>query len=105
MKSDLKSLQEYIKKVGVERGYSGVTVPELFLLLAEEVGEMAKAVRQKTKLYTDSSHDEQDNLDHEMADVLSYILDIANHLDVDLEKAFWEKEEINNKRKWNKKGE
>ena len=36
-----------------------------------------------------------------MADVLIYLLDLANVLGVDLEKAFREKEEINKKRNWN----
>ena len=42
---------------------------------------------------------------HEIADVFGYILDIANHLDIDLEQAFRDKEVINNGRAWKKKGE
>jgi NTP pyrophosphatase (non-canonical NTP hydrolase) len=32
--------------------------------------------------------------------VFMYLLDICNHFDIDLEKAFREKEEINKKRTW-----
>lgn len=88
----------------MERGFTDTTIPELFMYLSEEVGEMAKATRQVTKMHTDDGSEKKE-LAHEMADVLCYILDIANHLGVDLEEAFREKEEINNKRVWNKKGE
>jgi hypothetical protein len=39
-----------------------------------------------------------------MADVLSYIFDIANRFGIDLDEAYWEKEEINKKRVWEKNG-
>ena len=100
----MKKLQNYIKKIDKERGFEDATVPELFMYLSEEVGEAAKAARQLTKMRTDSKS-EKFELAHEMADVLSYLLDIANRFDVDLEKADWEKEEINKKRVWSKKGE
>lgn len=35
-----------------------------------------------------------------IADVFIYLLDICNHFDVNLEKAFRDKEEINKKRVW-----
>ncbi|HCQ31714.1 TPA: RS21-C6 protein [Candidatus Collierbacteria bacterium] len=100
----MKKLQEYIAKMNKERGFEDTTIPELFMYLSEEVGEMAKAARQATKMHTDSAS-EKFELAHEMADVLSYLLDIANRFDIDLEKSFWEKEEINKQRVWNKKGE
>ncbi len=104
MKKTMGELQEYIKKVNLERGFEDTTVPELFMYLSEEVGEVAKAARQVTKMHTDSNS-EKFELAHEIADVLSYLLDLANRFDVDLEKAFWEKEEINKKRTWGKKGD
>ena len=36
----------------------------------------------------------------EFADVLSYLLDLANYFQIDLEKAFREKEQINQNRTW-----
>jgi len=87
----------------VERGFEDTTIPELFMYLSEEVGELAKAARQLTKMHTDSNSDKME-IDRELADVFSYVVDIANLLGVDMEEAFKEKEEINNKRVWNKKG-
>ncbi|KKT40497.1 MAG: hypothetical protein UX47_C0005G0069 [Candidatus Collierbacteria bacterium GW2011_GWA2_46_26] len=87
----------------MERGFEDTTIPELFMYLSEEVGELAKAARQLTKMHTDSNSDKME-IDRELADVFSYVVDIANLLGVDMEEAFKEKEEINNKRVWNKKG-
>jgi NTP pyrophosphatase (non-canonical NTP hydrolase) len=104
IKKTVRDLQKYIKRINLERGFEDTSVPELFMYLSEEVGEMTKAARQVTKMHTDNTS-EKFELSHEMADVLSYLLDLANRFDIDLEKAFWEKEEINKKRKWGKKGD
>ena len=82
-----------------ERGFDKETVPEMFMLFLEECGEMAKAARKTQTIKTDK-HSEKFHLDHEMADVFIYLLDICNHYGVDLEKAFRDKEEINKKRIW-----
>jgi NTP pyrophosphatase (non-canonical NTP hydrolase) len=100
----LGDFQEYMKEMVVERGFTDTTVPELFMYLSEEIGELAKAARQVTKMHVDESSEKME-LDHEWADVFSYVMDLANHLNIDTEKAFREKEEINNQRVWNKKGE
>jgi len=100
----LSEIQEYIREINKKRGFEDTTIPELFMYLSEEVGEVAKAARQVTKMHVDDNSEKKE-LAHEMADVLSYILDLANRFDVDLEQAFWEKEEINEKRVWKKKGE
>ncbi len=103
-------LQEYVKKVNVERGFVDTTVPELFIYLNEELGEVAKEIRKLSKMHLDVSSKERSaeeirkELGHEMADVLNAFFDLANRFDIDLEKAFWEKEDINGKRSWTKKG-
>ena len=100
----LKNYQTYTAEMAEERGFSDGTIPELFMYLSEEVGEMTKAARQSIRLHCDNSSNKFE-LAHEIADVFNYLLDIANHFDIDLETAFREKEEINNRRAWNKKGE
>ncbi len=82
-----------------ERGFDKETVPEIFMLLFEEVGEMAKAARKSQGIHTDENSVSHD-LGHEAADVFMYLLDVCNHFNIDLEKAFREKEEINKKRVW-----
>lgn len=95
----LKDFQKYVADMVKERGFDKETVPELFMLFLEECGEFAKAARKKGGLKTDKNS-EQFKLENEAADVLIYFLDICNHFDIDLEKAFRDKEEINKKRTW-----
>lgn len=71
------------------------------LLLTEEVGELAKAIRKFSGLKIDESRAKSyPSLKHELADVLFYTLDLANTLDVSLFEAFCEKEQLNHKRTW-----
>lgn len=95
----LRDFQQYVAQLVTERGFDRETIPEMFMLFLEECGEMAKAARKTQKIKTDRNS-EQFHLDHEMADVFIYLLDICNHFGVDLEKAFRDKEEINKKRLW-----
>ena len=100
----LPDYQQYTRDMIVERGFTDTTIPELFMYLSEETGELAKAARQSTHMHCDDNSEKME-VAHEIADVFGYILDIANHLDIDLEQAFRDKEVINNGRAWKKKGE
>jgi len=100
-KPTLKDLQTYVEAMVKERGFDTETAPEIFMLFLEECGELAKAARKNQKLHTDARSQTHD-LGHEAADVLIYLLDICNHFNIDLEKAFREKEELNKKRVWTK---
>ena len=95
----LKDYQNYIHDMVTERGFAKESVPEIFMLMSEEVGELAKAVRKATGIHTDPNS-EKYHIAHEAADILMYLLDICNVLHIDLEQAFREKEEINKKRVW-----
>ena len=95
----LHDLQEYVAAMVVERGFEKETIPEIFMLLMEECGEMAKAARKERNIHTDKNS-EKFHLAHEAADVFIYLLDICNKFDIDLEEAFREKEEINKGRVW-----
>jgi NTP pyrophosphatase (non-canonical NTP hydrolase) len=95
----LKDYQKYVERLVKARGFDKETLPEIFMLFLEECGELAKAARKSTGVKSDANS-EKFILDHEAADVFIYLLDICNHLDIDLEKAFRAKEEINKKRKW-----
>jgi len=95
----LKDLQTYVKQLEKERGFATETILEKCLLLGEEVRELFKAVRKYQKVKIDhNSYFE--SIDLELADILIYLCAIANKLNIDLEKAFREKEKINKKRKW-----
>ena len=96
-KLSLNEYQELIAKLVVERGYDQETVDQVFTLLVEEVGELAKAIRKYNgqKVHTDS---QTHNVAEELADVFWLIIDLCNRLDVDLAKAFDKKEQKNRSR-------
>lgn len=98
-KPTLKDLQDYVAAMVKERGFDNETVPEMFMLFLEECGEMAKAARKSQKIKKDAKSEEF-QLEHEIADVFIYLLDICNHFGIDLEKSFREKEELNKTRSW-----
>ena len=110
--SSLPLLQQYVKEKCIERGFTKASDLEIYLLLTEEVGELAKAIRKKIALFEEQTREQptcndenkaqliQDNLAEEMSDVLSYLLDLANRFDVDLAEAFKRKEAENDQREW-----
>jgi NTP pyrophosphatase (non-canonical NTP hydrolase) len=97
----LKDYQEYIKEISAERGWDKNNVLEIFLLFSEETGELAKAIRNRMNLYHEKGKKYKKNeLEDEFADVFSYLLDLANQFDIDLDKAFRNKDKENKKRDW-----
>jgi len=96
----LIDLQKYMDEVCKERGWVKDTYAEKFLLFSEEVGELAKAMRKTAGLYKEKAKPKNFELEEEFADVLSYLLDLANYFQIDLEKAFREKEQVNEGRTW-----
>ncbi len=57
-------------------------------------------IRKTTGLYAEKARQKDVELEEEFADVLSYLLDLANYFQVDLEKAFREKEQVNESSTW-----
>jgi NTP pyrophosphatase (non-canonical NTP hydrolase) len=96
----LKDLQLYIAEVCQERGWTKDSPAEKFVLFIEEVGELAKAMRKHAGLYEEQARPRNISLEEEFADVLSYLLDLANVYHIDLEQVFREKEAVNQTRKW-----
>ncbi|EUB26456.1 MazG nucleotide pyrophosphohydrolase domain-containing protein [Fusobacterium sp. CM22] len=100
--SSINQIQSYIKEVMEVRGFNKEKPSDKILLLVEEVGELAKAIRKnesklgidKTKEYNYSS------VESEIADVFIVLLSICDILNIDLLKAFLNKEEENIKRIW-----
>ncbi|MEM1137376.1 MAG: MazG nucleotide pyrophosphohydrolase domain-containing protein [Bacteroidota bacterium] len=99
-KPSLKDLQKHIKDLCKERGWDKNSHLEIFLLFMEEVGELAKAMRAAENLYYEEGKETDSDLEEEFADVLNYLLDLANYFKVDLETAFRKKDAVNNKRQW-----
>jgi NTP pyrophosphatase (non-canonical NTP hydrolase) len=73
---DLAHLQDVIERTYGERDRAR-GVPSTVAWLAEEVGELAQAVRKGTAAQRE----------HEFADVLAWVASLANQVDVDLDAA------------------
>lgn len=101
-KNTLNEIQNYIKEVIKIRGFSEQKVQDKMLLLLEETGELAKAIRktipeasvdyEKIENYTD--------IEEEVADVFIVLVSICNRLNINLYDAIIKKEEKNIKRQW-----
>lgn len=102
-KNTLTEVQNYIKEIIKIRGFSEQKVQDKMLLLFEETGELAKAIRKtlpnasidykKIENYTD--------IEEEIADIFIVLTSICNKLDISLYDAIKKKEEKNIKRQWN----
>jgi deoxyadenosine/deoxycytidine kinase/NTP pyrophosphatase (non-canonical NTP hydrolase) len=72
-----------------------------FLLLQEEIGELATVITRNWKQSEANRLPENtDELGDELADILAYVLKIANYTGVDLEEAYLKKMDHNKNRQW-----
>jgi len=94
----LADIQQYIADTLEFRELNSST-QYCMLMLCEEVGELAKAVRKSVGGKMDVAKPDV-RVDEEAADVLWMLVTVCNSLGVDLEQAFRDKEEINKKRIW-----
>ena len=95
----LADWQEYVQQKITERGFADETTQQKFMLLVEEVGELAKALRPLEGIKT-SDDSARLELKHELADVFWLVCCIANGLGVDLDSAVRSKDTKNEKRIW-----
>lgn len=93
----LDRLQRYYHAASVRRGWDKESPRDTLLLMTEELGELARAVRKSEGL---SRHhgDDRSDVGAELADVQLYLLHLANTLGLDLSAAVTNKERINAKR-------
>ena len=93
-KPNLGVFQRYYKRVASQRGYERETAQNCLLLMIEEIGELASALRKREKL---KRHGSSRNVNeaHELADVFLYVVHMANILGLDLGTAVQDKENLN----------
>lgn len=96
----LKDFQQYVLQMKQERGFNTTDKFYECCLLAEECGEVISAVRKNNKGGSVGDNSKIGDVALELADVFIYICSLANMHGIDLEKAFRDKEEINQKRTW-----
>lgn len=93
----LRGLQHYYERAAARRGWSGESMQDTLLLLTEEMGELARAIRKSTGLSRDGDWQGQD-VAEELADVQLYLVHLANAAGIDLANAVTDKEVINQQR-------
>ena len=89
------SLNDYkimTREVCQKKGWDKVSVEYLWMFLIEEVGELASAIRRFKKQFPDRK---KVNVEGEIMDVLSYLFQIADVFDIDLNSAFEKHKEHN----------
>ena len=93
----VRSFQYYYRRAALQRGYSHENAKDCLMLMVEEVGELARALRKRTKIVR---HGKQitNQQELELADVFIYVVHMANILKIDLSKVVQEKEMINIKK-------
>ncbi len=96
----LGDFQAFHRHFDEERGFS--TDPYFnMLLLQEEVGELARAMAQRWRAQAQGrAEDALPAIREELADVLAYVLKLANYVGVDLEAAYVGKMRHNTARQW-----
>lgn len=100
-RSPLPALQRYVAEMVERRGFTAYKSLEVMLLLVEEVGELAKALRKEQGLKIDHARSgSYGQVQEELADVLLYLLSLANWTGVDLAEALRAKEAENERRVW-----
>ena len=74
-----------------QKGWDKAPVSIVWMLLNEEMGELASSIRQKNRIYkkTGLKKDRGTDVVMEMGDVFSYLFQLAHMLDVDLDE-MWE---------------
>lgn len=103
--SDLVLIQKYIDNVLRLRGFNTQSAQDKLLLLTEEIGELAKAIRKNaTDIAIDHKKiDHYNSIEDEAADVFIVLLSLCNVLGINLYKAFLGKEKENINREWRTK--
>lgn len=93
----LGALQQYYKRIAGQRGWSEENARDTLLLMTEEVGELARAIRKHTGLKRDVGYVDEMAGD-ELADIQLYLVHLANILDINLSHAVTNKEIKNTER-------
>ncbi|GAB4533101.1 MAG: hypothetical protein Tsb0020_49080 [Haliangiales bacterium] len=100
-RASLSALQRYIHDVVEQRGFADESPRDIMLLMVEEVGELAKALRKYIGLKIDADKASRYAVvQEELADVFIYLLDLANGCGIDMYEAFYDKERQNSRRFW-----
>jgi len=93
--NNLNGYKDYTQTLCQTKGWDNVPVSTVWLLLTEEIGELASAIRQHSRTFKKQHLKKTKGTDiqMEMADVFSYLFQLSSMLDIDLDE-MWEKHKI-----------
>ncbi|MFA2604037.1 MazG nucleotide pyrophosphohydrolase domain-containing protein [Bacillus cereus] len=92
---NIVEFQRYVLNLSKEKGFQDTTIEERAMYIMAELGELAEVILKRDKI-----QDSKREIGLEMFDVIWNVCDLANKLEIDLEKSFEEKMRINKKREW-----
>ena len=99
----ISNLQKHIAAKIKERGFEDESLHERLLLLTEEVGELVKACRKISGMYTDKDSKNTNVVGEELADVINMVFAVGIKLGLNIEKEFVEKNAKVDKRIYERK--
>lgn len=97
--TSLSDIQKHLDQTCKERGWDKNSVERVFLLFSEEVGELAKEIR-NSRPDQALTPEARTRLESEFADVFNYLVELANRYNVDLTRAYFAKDAVNRTRTW-----
>lgn len=100
----LNVYKQETEKVCRDKGWDKVPVDTVWLLLTEEFGELASAIRQYKRTFkkTGLKKDRGTDVRQEMADVFSYLFQISAMLGIDLDEMWSEHRSKLNQKKYSR---
>lgn len=90
----LRGLQRYYERTAERRGWDAESVQDTLLLMTEEMGELARAVRRGLGLSRDHEWGTKE-IGEELADLQLYLVHLSSSVGVDLAEAVTSKEGVN----------
>jgi NTP pyrophosphatase (non-canonical NTP hydrolase) len=99
----LNYYKDETEKVCKTKGWNTAAIDTVWLLLTEEIGELASAIRQYKKTYKKTNLKKERGTDimMEMGDVFSYLFQISSMLNVDLDQMWSEHKKKMKYKKYN----
>jgi len=91
---DIAKIQEFQRQFAKEREWEQFHTPKnLSMALSAEVGELLEIFQWLTTEQSDNlkESEKKNDVSEELADITYYVLRIADMMDIDLEKAVWDK--------------
>lgn len=98
--ASLGRLGRYVDELERMHGWHTADAARCCFRMGEEIGELFRAVRDTERAPTPLPAPLRAAVGEELVDVLNYLLAIANRYDIDLEQAFRDKNDHNQRRTW-----